>query len=781
VRIKEFRIIRYGPLTDTGSIALNNFNLFFGQNEDGKTLTIDALVKFLLKQNIRNFKDINRVEERPEGYLILEVDDNTGKDIKLPETANLTEITDLTPADCLNIFIIRDSDLSITGESQFYTNVTDRLTGLRTKEILKIKEALRKIGKLTRADSNASLSDSEDFNKAKSRLKKAVELIKKISNLEVKIREARFDEFEEELVAKRERINEIKQAIEGFEEARKREKYEKGKEGVDKLREALKELRGLETYNESEEQLWRENENNIKLHNQNKKELISELEKRETELKKTTEKLAEKEQDFQTLSQRKKELDGDVKLKKIPNYEQLKNKIVSGEPRDKFLLWTIAASFVLLVLSIVGYIIRQQPLFFILAALSVATLTTAAFFTISSLKNKASLNRLLEKIKLETAKFGLSAENIEKILANIRDFDDEYSRKVSELEKLRMGKQVLEENLKKLKEERLPGIENKIEKAKKVIEEIREKSATESLQDYSKKLKLKHVNQKLIGEQKSILSSLFGEENVSLEENISFWDREVEAFKLYKNKAKGIKHDEKAVSKLKEEAQLFEEELDEISSKMSSVQNEMREVERDVNQILQVKDKEYLYCRTSVDLKAIKKKLREFAGEIETTKENALEAMRIFESIETSEKEKVSTLFGKDSPISKYFKEITGDLYKEVSFNQETGKIEIRRRDGAILTAEKLSGGAYDQLYLAIRLALGEKLLKGSRGFFIMDDPFIKADCNRLKKLVEMLKKISQLGWQIIYFSTKEEIKDVLKSDIDSSAINYTEVQKIFH
>ncbi len=154
--------------------------------------------------------------------------------------------------------------------------------------------------------------------------------------------------------------------------------------------------------------------------------------------------------------------------------------------------------------------------------------------------------------------------------------------------------------------------------------------------------------------------------------------------------------------------------------------------------------------------------------------------MQIFEEIEVEEKEKVSELFGKESSISKYFTEITDGLYEEVMFNQETGEIEVRRRDGAMLEAEKLSGGAYDQLYLSIRLALGEKLLKGKKGFFIMDDPFVKADPDRVEKQIEIVRKISETGWQIIYFSAKKEINDILKKDIDRGAINYIKFQSIF-
>jgi uncharacterized protein YhaN len=211
---------------------------------------------------------------------------------------------------------------------------------------------------------------------------------------------------------------------------------------------------------------------------------------------------------------------------------------------------------------------------------------------------------------------------------------------------------------------------------------------------------------------------------------------------------------------------------------MSHFQKELAEIERRANEILGGElEEDYLYCKTSIDLEAIKNKLQESIDENETNKDDVLEVMKIFEKIEKEEKEKVSQLFGEESPVSQHFKEITDNLYQKVIFNQERGKIEVERKDGLVLDAEKLSGGAYDQLYLSIRLALGEKLLKKKKGFFIMDDPFVKASPDRLKRQMEVLKKISSSGWQIIYFTAKGEVKETLKEDIDSRMVKYIEVK----
>jgi len=778
VRIKEFAIIRYGPLPDTERILLNNFNLFFGKNEDGKTLTIDALVKLLLGRNIRDFERIDRVEEIPEGYVIIL--DDKGKEIKLPEKGNLTKAIDLTPSECRNIFIVRNSDLSIARdiaqESDFYTNVTDRLTGLRTKAISSIKRKLQDLGKLTRAESGAELSDKKDFGNIKSRLSKASKLIEKINSLQEKIEEEKFDALEEESVKQREEIEVISQEMKSLEEARKREKYEKGKEALDKLKEALERYKQLEIYSDDEERLWRDYEKEVKTSAEQRENLLTMLKEKEKELKGKGEKLSEAERDFRVFNERRKKLDDEVKPD-LKNYEMEVGKVKSEETKNRFYKVPAIISVVLLSISMLGVIINPSPILYGLLTAFLISTGILAVLRFSFTQRKAHLTAVFGRIRLATSKLELGAEKPEEIYANIQRFEEKYSQKVEELEEVRTGKKVLETNIKNLKEE-ISGIEKKIRDTKDKVDELRKKSKVDSLQEYANKLKLNQVYEKSIGEQKSILKNIFEKKSEISEENISFWNEEITNLEEHKDKAKGMKYSESAVSGLEEKRHNLEEGLKEINNKRLSIQREMEEVQREVNEILRLEEE--LECKTSVDLKAVKDSLQGFIDKNESNRNNVLEVMKIFEEIETEEKEKVSELFGKESPISRYFSEITESLYNEVIFNQETGKIEVKYGDGKTLGAEKLSGGTYDQLYFSIRLALGEKLLKGKKGFFIMDDPFVKADLDRVQRQIEMLKKISKLGWQVIYFSAKKEIKDVLKEDIDHSAVNYIQLQGVF-
>ncbi len=670
MKIREFAITRYGPLPDTGRISLNNFNLFFGKNEEGKTLTIDALVKLLLGRKVRDFEHIDRVEENPEGYVILK--DENGEEIKLPERGDLMKVAGFTPSECRNIFIVRNSDLSIARESEFYTNVTDRLTGLRTKDIASIKKKLQELGKLTRADSEAELSDRDEFGKMKTRVNGARGLIEKMNKLQSKIKEEKIDKLEEELVRYSQELKRTKREIENFEAARKREKYEKGKG-------ALRELKEEEQSPEAEE-------------------------------------LRKKEQYLQILRDKRRKIDEKIRPE-MSVYEMRKEETAGQETKGKFFTFVAIISPVLLGLSLLGIITVSSFLFYALSVLFAIFTVTSWIFKFQFMRNRASLAKAFAGIKSYASGLELDAENIEGIISNIQEFEKKYFSEGREVEGM------------------------------------------------------KEKRRELIGIQKGILKNLFEAKGETLEENIYHWDEEIKNIQEYKGKAEDIEFDEEILSKLKEERKTHEGRLNEINWEMRRFQKDLEEIERESNRILQLED--YLHCKTSVDLDAVRNRLQEFIVENESNKNAALEAIEIFEEIEMEEKRRVSELFGKDSAVSRYFNEITAGLYKEVLFQQEIGEIQVERRDGEMLPAEKLSGGAYDQLYLSIRLALGEKLLKGREGFFIMDDPFIKADPDRLKELTRVLKKISESGWQIIYFSAKGEIIEAFKKDIDSGTINY--------
>ncbi len=782
MRIKEFSIRRYGPLPDIGRILLGNFSLFFGKNEDGKTLTIDGLIKILFRGKTRVFEKIDRVDEVPDGYLILE--DDKGKEIKFPRKGKIEDITSLSSSDCRNVFIIRDSDLSIGSKSEpesiFYRDITDRLTGLRTNQILSINEELQKLGILTRADSSGELSDDKSLFgdlRIKTRIKDAEALIEKIKKLKDEIRAENFDRIEEEVLKIRESLKAFEREEGQLEDARRRKKYEEGKGALESILSSLKELEELEIYDEKDKELYRDCERDAETYKEERKRLTTELDGKKKELKEKKEKWEEKEREFQALKERKKKIDEEIKPE-INSYQKMREDLVGSTQRSKFFTLAAIIFAVLLAISILGMIVRPGGLFYWLVIVFSILTGASGVFRFLFERKKAALARMFEKIKLNTSKFRLNSADIQKILLNIQNFSEDFFKKEDEIGEISGEKRFLEEEVKALKEKRLPKIEAEIRKAKKARDEIKLKAEVKSIKEYSEKLRLKQRKEKLRDEQIALLENRFGSESKELGERLSYWQKEIGEFEEFKDKAKAIEYSEKAASELKKKKEELSAEEKRIEGEIAGFNEKLREIEKEVNKILRLEE-EYLYCTTSIDLDAAQNKLKDFIKEVENKKDNVLEIMKIFEKIRAEEEEKVSDLFGKNSPLSGYFQRITDGIYKEVEYTTEK-KIQVRLKNGDVLNADKLSGGAYDQLYLSIRLALGEKLLKGKKGFFIMDDPFIKADKKRLAKQIDILKKISEEGWQILYFTAKDEVKDLLKEDIEGGKVSYIEVQSIF-
>jgi len=770
MHIREFRIYRYGPLTDSGRIALGDFNLFFGLNEEGKSLTIDGLVRLLFsKKATKNvFKRIDRVDNVPEGYIIVE---DEGDMIKFPDAGDITEFADFSPREWRNIFIIRNSDLSISEEESFYTGVTDRLTGLKSKRIMSVKNRLRDIGKLTRPDSSGKLSDREADEKLLSRVNRAESLIEVIESLKVEAGGEGLDEIEARIEDMNEELERIGTELTNLEDAGRRERYERGLDALNGLKHSLRELKELEPFKEDVQRNFRDSERDIRLANEEIEKLTSEIKSKETDYQNIKKIKGKKTEDQRIISDRKKKVEY-VELD-IKRYKELRREVVQRQSETKGLRLLLVISLSLFALSLIGAIIRPGPIFRIFSTIFLVVSIYPLIERFRLLKKASCLARLFEEIRLILAPIGLSSGTLEGTLSLLQKFEEEVKSKEEELRRLEENTNILEREIETIKR-KIGELERKRREFEKAVEEIKNVSRVKDLDEYRKNLDRRQEIERMSREYAAVLKSLLGTGDYSgKEELMQYWDETLSELEVYKNKAAGVKYSDAEKRELQEKREDIDRTRAEIEKKYINWQDSLKQIERDAQDIL----KSEVYCGTLKELSFVHKTFRHFVDGVEKNSKNVLSVIRIFEEIEKEEESKISKYFGKDSKVSKYFSNITDGLYTAVEIEAEDKRVLVHTRDDNILDALKLSGGAYDQLYLCIRLALGEELL--NKGFFVMDDPFVKSDFKRLRSQMRVLQKIVGEGWQILYFTAKNEVKEALKGNIEAGEVNLIETNWI--
>ncbi|MFB6174291.1 MAG: ATP-binding protein [Halobacteriales archaeon] len=162
MKLGEVRVERYGPLRET--VRFDDATVVYGPNESGKTLLVEALLRTLTGD--RSVAG-PRVEESPEGYVVL--DDEDGEH-KLADDETLLDRYaerynfELTPAEFRNVFVVRDGDLRVLDEQRFYRQVTDRIVGICTGDIETVRDRVLERGRLTdeRWNLSAQYDDADE-------------------------------------------------------------------------------------------------------------------------------------------------------------------------------------------------------------------------------------------------------------------------------------------------------------------------------------------------------------------------------------------------------------------------------------------------------------------------------------------------------------------------------------------------------------------------------------------------------------------------------------------
>ena len=119
--------------------------------------------------------------------------------------------------------------------------------------------------------------------------------------------------------------------------------------------------------------------------------------------------------------------------------------------------------------------------------------------------------------------------------------------------------------------------------------------------------------------------------------------------------------------------------------------------------------------------------------------------------------------------MSRNIAKISNNKYNKVGINDEKGLI-IENEYGEYISAERLSIGTIDQLYLSLRLSMIDDL-SNEKMPIILDEAFAYYDDNRMENILNFLNDSMNNHQVIIFTCTKREQETLDRLNIEYNFI----------
>jgi exonuclease SbcC len=780
MRIKQLHVTRYGPMVPFSNADLGPFTLIHGPNEYGKTLLIDALVRMLFKKQLRKTyrrqfgtgrRNMNRVAENPEGFVVLE---SKGTERKLEADQTITDVFPfpVNPEDFRNVFVVRDSDLSLEGEDRYYTRVTEKLTGLRSSEIEKLMRAIQKRGRLRSASPDSALANSAEQGKIADKVAEARGLVAEIRALKEELVSGKYDELEGEVMSIRERVAVLARQAELLRAAAETKRFRKARRALEDYQRMTRRLASLERLDSDQLKQWQRAATRRETLETDLVEEKKEAERVERAIRNGRRSATAAEAKAAGAQERLDRINSELRPR-IDDYQYERAEFRRAEPQFGTYRKGLYAAAGIAALALVGYIVRPSN---VVAGISVAALAVWLFLGWKQLKLRMGEGRLRSKkdrLEADIKHCGIELESVDEAMSTIGDVE----REVASLQRDAAARRADLESLVKEKariDSRVAGKAEQIAELDGELAGLQTATQIGSLGEYQAALEKRMKLAASADAKRTILADMLPTE-LEGEAAVADWETRIEA------------HLQAAAQR--DQVEFKEEELKRVDAELESLDQRRREVQGALLQGarklhgVEVKARELGVlkspppCRTTQELDHVAALIEEFCGRIEGEQRVAQRAIELCRQVDAEERARVGDLFGAESPVTGYMSAITGGRYVSVDYDAEKNHVYLTTADGRRVPADYLSGGAYDQLYLAIRATIATRLLAEEKGFLILDDPFVKADEQRLASLMAMLRGLVEDGWQILYFSAKEEVAQALASDIRDGRVGLVRVE----
>ncbi|GIM29181.1 hypothetical protein CPJCM30710_18470 [Clostridium polyendosporum] len=506
-----------------------------------------------------------------------------------------------------------------------------------------------------------------------------------------------------------------------------------------------------------------------------------------------------------------KELKFRVEIESILSYDvesekyKLKNKLANNE------LITLSCGALIIILSALGiFKIVALPVTLILLIFS----TIALLFSIKDRMNYIFFLKKIEEDSMKLKGLQLLQDNIHEIevkltnyfnrvrVENYRDFImliKKYDRFKGEIEFLKDKIRDRENKKNLMNENELIKVCNENQRA---INRILTLTDCNSIEHFIEKLKeykkIKEECKELEFRYKALKSSvdylgtdIEGKKELIYErlkvinlEHLSL-ENIPEELQVIKSKIKQREEIEGNLRNVEETYKILlkDRDLDLISHELEEIINENLEYsyenEEDIERELKEKNEERLECEKRIKdvehsiknkflgrrkLYVIEEDLEQVRTEIKEN-EQILMALNIAQETMNEAFKEIQKSFGPllNKKVAEHLQALTDMRYNEVKVS-ESYEVRVTDQEGHnLLHVDYLSNGAWDQVYLSLRLALIDLIFSDKMVPIILDDAFVQYDDERIKRVLEELYKISK-NKQIIIFSCQKREMEFLEN-----------------
>ena len=209
--------------------------------------------------------------------------------------------------------------------------------------------------------------------------------------------------------------------------------------------------------------------------------------------------------------------------------------------------------------------------------------------------------------------------------------------------------------------------------------------------------------------------------------------------------------------------------LSNISNYAEKLQNELNNNRLELNSILIEEKNMVPKLENIISLKEEYDNLKERLADLEYENNLINKTKKYLMSAYEKMKNSITPKFTKN--LSNTVEKISNGKYNKVSINDEQGLI-VENQYGDYISAERLSTGTVDQLYLSLRLAMLDEV-SNEKVPIILDEAFAFYDNSRLENILKYLND-NYKNRQIIIFSCTDREKNILNKN--NILFNYIEL-----